>query len=82
MIWVARYKPREPEITFDGRLTLSRGGDVTIKVFEMQRHVAEDTAVYVPGDKVLFTNDDIFHGTITWYHEPLLFEWLETLDHF
>ncbi|MFQ5914250.1 MAG: hypothetical protein ACE5JS_13805 [Nitrospinota bacterium] len=55
---------------------------MTIKVFEMQRHVAEDTAVYVPGDKVLFTNDDIFHGTITWYHEPLLFEWLETLDHF
>jgi glyoxylase-like metal-dependent hydrolase (beta-lactamase superfamily II) len=78
---VAQYRAREPEITFDGRLMLSLGG-MTIEVFGMPGHVPADTAVYVPGDRVLFTSDNVFHETMTWYHEALPFEWLETLDHF
>ena len=78
---VAQYQARDPEITFDGRLTLSLGG-IAIEVFAMPGHVPADTAVYVPEDRVLFTSDNVFHETMTWYHEALPFEWLETLDHF
>ncbi len=78
---VAQYKAREPEITFDGRLTLFVG-DVTLEIFGMPGHVPVDTAVYVREDRVLFTSDNVFHGAMTWYHESLPFEWLETLEHF
>ena len=78
---VAEYEAREPEIVFDGRITLSLG-DVSIEAFGMPGHIPADTAVYVPEDRVLFTSDNVFHGTMTWYHEALPFEWLETLDHF
>lgn len=78
---VAGYAAREPEIAFDERLVLTLG-DVTLEAFGMPGHVPADTAVYVPGDRVLFTSDNVFHETMTWYHESLPFEWLETLDTF
>ncbi|MFQ5693976.1 MAG: MBL fold metallo-hydrolase [Nitrospinota bacterium] len=78
---VDRYKARGPEICFDGRLMLSLG-DVRIEVFGMPGHIAADTAVYLPGDRVLFTSDNVFHEAMTWYHEALPFQWLETLDSF
>jgi cyclase len=75
------YKAREPEISFDGRLTISLGG-VDVELFAMPGHIPADTAVYLPGDRVLFTSDNVFHDAMTWYHESLPFEWLETLDYF
>lgn len=78
---LAQYKPREPEICFDGRLTLSLG-DVTVELFGVPGHIPDDTAVYVPGDRVLFTGDNVFNGVMIWYQESLPFEWLETLDRF
>lgn len=78
---LGEYKAREPEITFDGRLTLCLG-DVTIEAFAMPGHVPADTAVHIPGDRLLFTSDNVFHDTMTWYHESLPFEWLQTLEHF
>lgn len=78
---VAGYKPREPEITFDGRLALSLG-DVNIEAFAMPGHTPSETAVYVHGDRVLFTSDNVFHDDMTWYQEALPFEWLDTLDSF
>ena len=76
-----RYQVREPEISFDGRLTLFLG-DVTLDLFARPGHIAAETAVYVREDKTLFTSDNVFHDTMTWYHEALPFEWLESLDSF
>lgn len=78
---VRSYRERAPEISFDGRLTLSLG-DVTLEVFAMPGHVAAEGAVYVREDRVLFTSDNVFHEAMTWYHEALPFEWLQTLDFF
>ena len=77
----AGYRPREPDITFAGSLTLTLG-DVTIEVFAMPGHVPADTAVYLPADRVLFAGDNVFHKTMIWHQDALPFEWLETLDHF
>ena len=78
---LGRHWAREPEITFDGRLSLFLG-DLAIEIFGMPGHLPADTAVYVPENRVLFTSDNVFHGVMTWYHEALPFEWLETLEHF
>jgi cyclase len=65
---VADYKPREPEISFHGRLTL-RLADITIEVFETPGHMPANSVVYVKEDKVLFTGDNVFNGVMTWFHE-------------
>jgi cyclase len=78
---VADYKAREPEITFEGSLQITLG-NVAIEAFPMHGHIAFDTAVYVPQDKVLFSGDNVFNNVMTWYHDALPFEWLETLDRF
>ena len=72
---------RGPEISFDGRLTLFLG-DVTIDLLALPGHIAAETAVYVREDKTLFASDNVFHDTMTWHHEALPFEWLESLDSF
>ena len=77
----ATYKAREPEVTFDGRLTLYLG-EVEIEAFPMNGHVPNDTAVYVPEERVLFSGDNVFHDVMTWYHDALPYDWLETLDRF
>lgn len=79
--FLSGYKVREPEITFNGRLTLFLGG-VTVELLPMPGHVPADTAVYIPQDRALFAGDNVFNGAMTWYHECLCYEWLETLDHF
>jgi len=78
---VARYVAREPEITFEGKLRLSLG-DVVVELFGAPGHVPNESAVYVPGDHVLFTSDNVFHDTMIWFQEALPFAWLETLDRF
>lgn len=78
---IGGYKAREPEVVFDGRLSLSLG-DVTLEAFGMPGHVPADTAVHVLEDGVLFTSDNVFHGSMTWYQDALPFEWLETLERF
>jgi glyoxylase-like metal-dependent hydrolase (beta-lactamase superfamily II) len=78
---VANYQGREPEITFDGNLTISLGG-VTVEALLAPGHVPAQLAVYVPGDRVLFTSDNVFNDVMTWYHDSVPFEWLETLDRF
>jgi len=78
---IADYRAREPEIAFDRHLTLSVGG-MNIEAFQVSGHVPIASAVYLPAERVLFAGDNIFHETMTWYHESVPFEWLETIDHF
>ena len=77
----ADYRAREPEVAFDGRLTLNLGG-VTVEAFVAPGHVPFQLAVHVPGEKVLFVSDNVFNGVMTWYHDSVPFEWLESLDRF
>jgi glyoxylase-like metal-dependent hydrolase (beta-lactamase superfamily II) len=51
-----------PSTTFDGELTL-RVGDREVRLIEVgPAHTLGDTLVYVPGDRVIFTGDILFHG--------------------
>jgi glyoxylase-like metal-dependent hydrolase (beta-lactamase superfamily II) len=79
--WAQGYEAREPEISFDGHLTLSLEG-MELELFGMPGHVPSNTAIYVPCDRLLFTSDNVFHEVMPWYHEALPFEWLQTLDYF
>ncbi len=74
------YRAREPEITFTGNLKL-HFRDITIEAIPLNGHVLNDTAVYIPEEGVLFSSDNIFNEVMTWYHDSLPYDWLETLDY-
>ena len=74
------YQAREPEITFEGKMNLYLG-EVTIEAIPLNGHVSNDTAVYIPEDRVLFATDNVFNEVMTWYHDSLPYDWLETLDY-
>jgi glyoxylase-like metal-dependent hydrolase (beta-lactamase superfamily II) len=78
-VLVVDYKAKEPEIVFDGSLSLFMDG-VTIDAFVVPGHTEAETAVFVREEGVLFTSDNVFNGVMTWYHESLPFEWLKSLE--
>lgn len=75
------YKPRVPEIIFDGSMTLSFG-ELQIDLLALPGHVSAATAVYLRGERILFAGDNVFNGTMVWFHEADPYLWLETLDVF
>ena len=74
------YQAREPEITFEGKMNLYLG-EVVIEAIPLNGHVPNDTAVYIPEERVLFATDNVFNEVMTWYHDSLPYDWLETLDY-
>ncbi len=74
------YQAREPEITFEGKMNLYLG-EVAIEAIPLNGHVPNDTAVYIPEERVLFATDNVFNEVMTWYHDSLPYDWLETLDY-
>lgn len=73
------YKPKEPAITFDHHLTL-HSGDVQFQLTLLPGHTPNEIAVYLPGERVVFTGDNVVFRTRPFYHECKPREWMETLD--
>lgn len=73
------YPPNPPARTFTDELTLRLGGH-TFHCVNLPGHTAEQTAVHVPEERVLFTGDNIFCRSKTFIQEADPWEWLRSLD--
>lgn len=58
----AGITPKQPDVTFNGRLTRTVG-DKTVELIEVgPAHTGGDTLAFVPADKTIFTGDILFIG--------------------
>ncbi len=74
------YEVKVPSITFwEGAMELDLGGQV-VKLLHTGGHSPNLIAVYVPGDKVVFTGDNVnWHHKLR-FHDADPRKWLEALD--
>jgi len=70
----------KPTVTFRGNLTI-RLGKHTFNLSSTPGHTKGQIAVYIPGEKVIFTGDTIFNNCQTWMHEADPDEWLKSLKY-
>ena len=73
------YPPNPPRRTFDASLELDLGGQ-TIRLLHHPGHTAPQTSVYLPGEGVVFTGDNVFYHCKTYIQEADPWEWLRALD--
>jgi cyclase len=81
-VWLLQhpsYPPNPPTRTFGDELTLHVGGH-TFRCIHLPGHTAEQTAVHVPEERVLFTGDNIFCRSKTFIQEADPWDWLAALD--
>jgi cyclase len=72
------YPPNPPTRTFTDELTLRLGGH-TFRCLHLPGHTAEQTAVLVPEEGVVFTGDNVFCRSKTFIQEADPWEWLASL---
>ncbi|MCA9856755.1 MAG: MBL fold metallo-hydrolase, partial [Dehalococcoidia bacterium] len=73
------YPPNPPTRLFDDQLTLTLGGQ-SIEVIHHPGHTPPQTSVWLPGEGVIFTGDNVFHHVKTFIQEADPWLWLESLD--
>ena len=73
------YPPNPPTRLFDDQLTLTLGGQ-SIEVIHHPGHTPPQTSVWLPGEGVIFTGDNVFHHVKTFIQEADPWQWLESLD--
>lgn len=72
------YPPNPPTRTFSDSLTLQLGGE-EIRLLHHPGHTPPQTSVYLPGDGVVFTGDNIFNRCKSFLQECDPWEWLDAL---
>lgn len=76
-LWLANV---EPDIVFDGQLTL-RVGDKEVHLIEVgPAHTRGDVLVYVPQDRVVFTGDILFVDSHPIVWEGPIQNWISACD--
>jgi cyclase len=73
------YPPNPPTRTFSRELKLQLGG-LEIQLLHHPGHTAPQTSVYLPGEGVVFTGDNVFHRCKTFVQEADPWEWLDALE--
>jgi glyoxylase-like metal-dependent hydrolase (beta-lactamase superfamily II) len=73
------YPPNPPTRLFDESLSLTLGGQ-SIEILHHPGHTAPQTSVWLPGEGVIFTGDNVFHQVKTFVQEADPWQWLESLD--
>jgi cyclase len=73
------YPPNHPSTTFVERLLLEVG-DHTFECLHLPGHTAEQTAIFVKEEGVVFTGDNVFSGCKTWMQEGDPWAWLSSLE--
>jgi cyclase len=71
------FKYRPSDITLSQRMTIYLGGH-TFNLLHMPGHSPFQVAVHVPEERVVFTSDNVTRG-MTFLHQALPYEWLESL---
>lgn len=72
------YRVRLADATFTEGMTLHLG-EHTIRLFHVPGHSSGGIAVYIPGERVVFTTDIIFHKKKSWLQEADPAAWLASL---
>ena len=67
-----------PNITFSDSMTIYFGKH-TLILLNLPGHTASETAVYIPEEKAVFTGDNIFNNSPSFFHEALPSAWLDSL---
>lgn len=71
--------PTPPNITFENKLTLYRGGREIELLFLGRGHTAGDVVVFLPREKIMFTGDLLMsHASYLGDSYPL--DWIKTLE--
>ena len=73
------YPPNPPTRLFDDSLSLSLGGQ-SIEIIHHPGHTPPQTSVWLPGEGVIFTGDNVFHHVKTFVQEADPWQWLESLE--
>jgi cyclase len=73
------YPPNPPRRTFSAELRIEMGSH-TIDLLHHPGHTPPQTSVYVPGEGVVFTGDNVFYHCKTFVQEANPWEWLRALD--
>jgi glyoxylase-like metal-dependent hydrolase (beta-lactamase superfamily II) len=73
------YFVRMPKITYSDRMTVYLGGEV-FELIHITSHTQDETIVYMPFKKVLFTGDTLCTNGIPGLHESFPGDWLNALE--
>ena len=73
------YPPNPPTRLFDDSLSLSLGGQ-SIEIIHHPGHTSPQTSVWLPGEGVIFTGDNVFYHVKTFVQEADPWQWLESLE--
>jgi len=73
-----QHPSRPPQVTFSDRLALHLG-EHTIQLTHLIGHTANEVAVLIPEERVVFTSDNVFHKRQPYLNEAYPHEWLEAL---
>ncbi|MFC1945419.1 MBL fold metallo-hydrolase [Chloroflexota bacterium] len=73
------YFVNGPSISFSDRLTLYLGNH-TIHIIHLPGHTLGQVGVFVPEERVVFTGDNVFYKTFSYFHDANPFAWLESLE--
>jgi len=76
---VENYSVRRPKITYSERMSLYLGDDL-FELIHVESHTQDETLVYMPRKKVLFSGDTVCTRQIPSLHESYPFSWLKALE--
>ena len=73
------YVVRKPSITYKDRMTIFLG-DAIFQLIHVTSHTRDETIVYMPREKIVFTGDTVCTNGIPGLGESFLKEWIEALQ--
>lgn len=77
--WVENYSIRRPRFTYTERMSLYLGDDL-FELIHVESHTQDETLVYLPWEKVLFSGDTVCTKQIPSLHESYPLSWLKALE--
>jgi cyclase len=76
--FIDNYFVRKPKFTYKDKMNIYLGGEI-FELIHVTSHTQDETLVYLPQDKVLFTGDTVCTNGIPSLYESYPKEWLEAL---
>jgi cyclase len=76
---IDNYFVRKPKFTFASKMNVYLGDDI-FELIHVKSHTEDETLVYMPIKKVLFTGDTVCTHMIPSLYESYPIEWLESLQ--
>jgi cyclase len=73
------YFVRKPKFTFTDKMTIYVGDDI-FELSHIKSHTEDETLVYMPNKKVLFTGDTVCTNGIPNLYQSYPLEWLKSLE--